>query len=557
MPARYVQNCIDSTAKRIDVYFENRSTLVVKDNGVGMNKEELTKALQLGKSAKTENEIGWRGIGLWSGVPTCRKIVIITKKQQNPKIRIEIDADRLRQQYTAPIPATKVLSEVTGNIQELELGNDETIQDSQYTIVRLEEILPNQLGIFNEKDISEYLSSTIPVPFNVRKFKLGKEINKRLLENGVKTHEAVVFFDNQQVFRPPYTDDVFFDNLVDKKFVIDDQPVAYGWFLSSRSNRALNPPNRGLYFKKKGMTIGDEALISKLSGQTYNQWQYGEIHVIVESLRENAARNNFEANNDIIKEFYGQVKEFVNSFQLMNHYQSHYVISNSIERLKKQADIEDAKAMRGKIFRLKDRLGRNRSFPTDPALQGMKKVIHDVTKKDKAALKQLQEQVEAREKERKSDPIKDMKSQFTEYAKMAYPSLKKQLEKTTQKGKMEFNIDTMKPIQELLQQKTGLTLDSICELSKKAYDWKEVTKGDTGPLLSLSGNAYDDRQFGVMIFALHHLFVDKFKHEQGKPAFAFFESMTEEEKLHILMDFTATQYLIMRLIEKSEPARKK
>ena len=90
----YVQNCIDSKANKVDIYFENRTILVIKDNGLGMNKEELTKALQLGKSEKTENEIGWRGIGIWSGVPTCRKIVIITKKQKNPKLRIEIDADR-------------------------------------------------------------------------------------------------------------------------------------------------------------------------------------------------------------------------------------------------------------------------------------------------------------------------------------------------------------------------------------------------------------------------------------------------------------------------------
>ena len=37
----YVQNSIDSKAKRIDVYFENKSTLVIKDNGEGMNREKL------------------------------------------------------------------------------------------------------------------------------------------------------------------------------------------------------------------------------------------------------------------------------------------------------------------------------------------------------------------------------------------------------------------------------------------------------------------------------------------------------------------------------------
>lgn len=553
----YVQNCIDSKAKRIDVYFENKNTLVIKDNGRGMNKEELTEALKLGKSAKTEDDIGWRGIGLWSGVPTCRRIVIITKKQKHPKIRIEIDSEMLRQRYNSPeLSATKVLSDVTGNIGELEIGKDESIQDSQYTMVRLEEILPNQTAIFNEKDIKDYLSRTIPVPFNIQEFKLGKEIKRRLLENGVKTHEAVVFFDNQQVFRPPYTDDIFFDCIVDKKFIIKDQTVAYGWFLSTKSNRALNPPNRGIYFKKKGMTIGDETLVSKQSGKTYNEWQYGEIHIIAGSLRENAARNNFEANNDLLDPFYKQVGEFVNSFQLSNRYQSGNIASNTIERLKKQVDLEDVKPMRHSIFRLKTRLEQNRSYPKNPELQVLKKAIDEVSKKDQKDLKDVEEQVEEKEKKQKIDPVKEKRDLFNESIRTAHPSLKAHLEKTTQKGKMELNIDAMDPVKDLLQQKTGLTLDTITKLSQRAYNWKNSISGDNGPMLKLTGNDYYDRNFGIMISALHDLFVNKAKHEKGTPAFNFFESLTEEERIQILTDFHRTQDLILRLIDKSTLVKK-
>jgi hypothetical protein len=385
---------------------------------------------------------------------------------------------------------------------------------------------------------------------------LGKEISKRLLEKGVETRETVVFFENQQIFRPPYADDLFFDYLIDKEFVIKGQTIAYGWFLSSKNNRALTPPNRGIYFKKKGMTIGEETLISKLSEQTYNQWQYGEIHIINESLKENAARNNFEANNDLLDPFYKQVGEFVRSFQSMNYYQSSNVASNKIEQLKKQADIEDPKKMQNKIDRLKTRLERNRSFPAEPALNGMKKIIDNVSTKDKESLKKLEEQVEEKRKVQKNDPIKEKRDQFNEFIKTAHPSLKKHLEKTTQKGKMELNIDAMDPVKDILQQKTGLTLDTICKLSQKAYDWKTVEKGDNGPILKLSGEVYCDRNFGVMIHALHDLFVNSAKHKKGEPTFAFFESMTEEERLHIIMDFTAAQDLVLRLIEKSIPNKK-
>lgn len=550
----YIQNCIDSKADRIDIYFENKRTLVIKDNGLGMDKEKLEKALALGKSEKTEEDIGWRGIGLWSGVPACRKIVIITKKREKPKLRIEIDADQLRQKYMLPLSAVKVLSEITGNIDELELGNDETIQDSHFTMVRLEEILPNQEAIFNDKDIRNYLSQNIPVPF-AQEFTFSKEINKRLLENGIKTHEKTVFFDNRQIFRPPYTDSIFFDCIVDKKFTVNDQTVAYGWFLSSKSNRALTPPNRGIYFKKKGMTIGDENFISKLSGQTYNQWQYGEIHIIADSLKENATRNNFESNNDLLSPFYKQVGEFVNSFQSSNRYQSGSIASNAIERLKKQADIEDVKPMREKIISMKIRLEQNRSFPTDPSLQELKKVIDQESKKDKESLKELEVRVEANDKKQKNDPVKELRDQLSEYIKTAHPSLKKHFEKTTQKGKMELNIDMMEPVRDLLKQKTGLKDNEISDLSRKAFDWKKVEKGDNGPIIRLA-NDYHDRHFGVLIYSFHDLFVNAAKHEKGQEPFAFFESMTEEERLHIIMDFNATQDLLLRLIDKTIPIKK-
>jgi len=552
----YVQNCIDSNGNKVNIDFENRRTvLVIEDNGCGMSKEELAEALHLGKSEKTDTAIGWRGIGIWSGVPTCRRIVIITKKRNHSKIRVEINADKLRQQYTLNISAIKVLTDVTGDIEELELGSEESIQESQYTMVRLEEILPNQRTIFTEDEIRKYLSRVVPAPFNTEKFTLGKEINKRLLENGVKTKEMDIFFEKQKIFRPPYSDDIFFGKIIDKKFIVNGVTVAYGWLLSSKNNRKLNPPNRGIYFKKKGVTIGSENLVAGLHGGNYNQWQYGEIHIITDELKENAPRNNFEANNDLLDPFYDQVGKFVRQLQLMNQYQSHNIVTNSIEQIKKQLDVDEVKPAREKIIRLKKKLQRKRSFPKEPALQEMKKVIDKKSATNRTSLKALGKKVQDKMKEQRPDRIKEKRDRFTEFIKTAHPRLKKHLEKTTKKGKMELNIDAMEPVKILLQQKTGLTLDTICKLSQKAYDWKRVQKGDNGPILLLSG-PYRDRLFGVMIHALHYMFVDPFKHEKGKLSFAFYESMTEEEKIDTLTEFHMAQNLILRLIEKSNRIRK-
>src|SRR5665811_85653 len=77
----YAQNGIDVGAKNIDIYFENGNhDLIIKDDGSGMSQEELDDALHIGISNKSRKNIGWRGIGIWSGVPVCQRIVIITKK---------------------------------------------------------------------------------------------------------------------------------------------------------------------------------------------------------------------------------------------------------------------------------------------------------------------------------------------------------------------------------------------------------------------------------------------------------------------------------------------
>jgi len=548
----YVQNCIDSEAKGIDIHFENSQTvLVVEDNGCGMDKRKLEQALHLGRSEKPPTAIGWRGIGIWSGVPTCRRIVIITKKRNHPKLRVQIDADELRQQYNLNIPAVKVLTDVTGDIEELELGGDESIEDSQFTTIRLEEILPNQRSIFTEDRVREYLSSVVPAPFNTEKFTLGKEISKRLSENGVKIKETPILFEKQKIFRPPYNGDIFFSKIIDKKFIVRNETVAYGWLLSSKDNRKLDPPNRGIYFKKKGFTIGDENLVSNLHKGNYNQWQYGEIHIIADTLKENAPRNNFEANNDIIEPFYDQVGKFVGQLQLMNQYQSDNIVTRSIEQIKKQIEVDEVKPARDRIIHLKKKLQRKRGFPKEQALQEMKEIINKKSVANKTSLRTLERTIEARMKEEPLDVIKEKTDRFKEFIKTSHPDLKKHLDKTTKKGKMELNIDAMDPVKILLQQKTGLTLDSICDLSRRTYGWKEVQKGDN-PMLLLS-TPYRDRLFGVMIYALHDMFVNTSKHEKGQPSFAFYESMTAEERLDTLTEFHMTQNLILRLIEKSNP----
>ncbi|KPQ43703.1 MAG: DNA mismatch repair protein MutL [Candidatus Methanoperedens nitroreducens] len=380
----YVQNGIDAGAKNIEISFENGDqNLIIQDDGSGMNKFELeNKALGIGVSDKTEEDAGWRGIGIWSGVPICQRIVIITKKCDDKKFRIQINNDALRNEYMSNRPVLDILSNATGEIEELPLGNDESFEKDHYTIVRLESILYNQKNIFNKDDIHSYLSSVVPAPFDAKQFELATEIDKWLNEKGVKYPSVNINFYGR-IFRPPYKSDIFFKGFIQKEFIVGDKLIAVGWFLTTNKNEKLDKPNGGVYFKKKGFTLGDENLVLRQYSGTYHPWQYGEIHIISRELRENAARNNFEYNNRIVQTFLANVEEYIRQLEIQNHYQSDRIAANQIKKAQKYLENEDLQSAEKLADKIKRRLNKSARFPVEPSLKIMQPLIDSKFEQDK------------------------------------------------------------------------------------------------------------------------------------------------------------------------------
>ncbi|MFV9630722.1 MAG: ATP-binding protein [Methanosarcinales archaeon] len=121
---------------------------MVKDDGSGMSEKELMESLNIGLSSKTEEDTGWRGIGIWSGVPACKRIVIITKKMNDKKYRIEIDNNKIRDGIVHKQSLLDILTRATGDIEEITLGADESFEEDHFTMVRLESILRTQKNVF-------------------------------------------------------------------------------------------------------------------------------------------------------------------------------------------------------------------------------------------------------------------------------------------------------------------------------------------------------------------------------------------------------------------------
>ncbi|MCJ7445991.1 MAG: hypothetical protein MUO26_15975, partial [Methanotrichaceae archaeon] len=225
-------------------------------------------------------------------------------------------------------------------------------------------------------NIIEYLSMELPAPFDDTKFKFAGDINNWLVEKGVIFSEAEIIFNNEKIYRPPYNDQIFLDCIIKKEFLIKNEVFAVGWFITGLENEKLKMPNNGIVFKKKGFTIGDSNLVLRQFGGMYHPWQYGEIHIISNQIRENAARNNFEYNSANVLAFFEEIGKFIGYLEQLNRYKSQRNAPKLIRRIKETP----TERILDEIKNIKKRFKSPISFPKDPSLVCMKGIIDSESK---------------------------------------------------------------------------------------------------------------------------------------------------------------------------------
>ncbi|MFZ1958974.1 MAG: ATP-binding protein [Methanoregula sp.] len=478
----YIQNGIDEDAKNIELFFENGDQdFVIKDDGNGMNRTKLISALSIGISEKTEPDIGWRGIGIWSGVPVSKKIVIITKSRNKPILKIEIDNDVIRKEIPLKKPLLDVLTKATTDIEELKPGKDDSLANSHYTIIRLESILHTQKSIFVKKEIKKYLARVIPIPFNEETFLFAPEINKLLKDSNVKFPLVNVTFQGEKIFRFPERSDIFFEKISKKEFKIEGEVVAIGWFITHKENGVLKDPNGGIIFKKKGFTIGDKHLVHKQFEGHYAQWQYGEIHIISNELKEDTARNNFENTSPKLDPFLEDVGAFVGQLHLQNQYQSARVVTKDLARTQKYIEKEDFSSAKEKIKEITGRLAERRSYPGDDSLKEMKSVLDSESTQNKEELTEIKKELVGQ-----TPSLKEAKISHRESTIMSLPKpVRDHIPKTRKKGKLDLQSSLTDSIRDKLKEQTASSSNEIHELTREAFGWDIIKASNKPPLLTI------------------------------------------------------------------------
>lgn len=297
----YIQNEVDTepVPSWIKIGIHGKEVMIA-GNGAGMDKEELFIAKRIGMSNKDpETQRGFRGIGIWSGVSVCKKIIVTAKKNKKKEaFLLSINAEGIKKEIEnrSNKPLATVLSE---NVQWREKLLPERNWVDSGTAVQLKDILSEyEKELLDENKVKNYLELIAPIDFPPN-FKYRQKINDFLGKNVPEYMNFELKFNDTQLYRQIDTSVELLEPIFGK---IEDEKknvLAYYWIcLHEKSAEIKNENSRRIIFKNKGMTIGNRNTIMDLykTRSGLANWVVGEIHVISKYLIPNTEREYFEVN---------------------------------------------------------------------------------------------------------------------------------------------------------------------------------------------------------------------------------------------------------------------
>lgn len=280
-------------------------SLTIADRGIGMSGEKMQEYRYLGYSEKQPGmDAGFRGIGKFSPVTACERIVVRSSKLGEPKkYEVVIEAAEMlaheKREKNAP------LEEVLEKYTSVEAADENP--DEHYTFVELYGIKPDSQELLAEPSIREYLTRVAPLPFDPH-FKYGPDVTSRLQALVPNYMPIEVKLNGAPVFKP------LIDNYSMPEFetvYADDQSqklIAVAWYCGHTGRGQFQEqdvedggrhrhPHSGLVFRVSNFTVGDplltrRALWSSTPERAYNF--FGEIHVLDHEVLPTSDRDNFE-----------------------------------------------------------------------------------------------------------------------------------------------------------------------------------------------------------------------------------------------------------------------
>lgn len=342
----YVQNGIDAGAKKIDIKVRG-SSIVVQDNGYGMDEATMKKAIRIGISDKNPNvDVGFRGIGIYSSFHLCDILKIFSRpKRASNAYLLSFDFKAMRsvlqEQQEGRLAGTLTGDGLMDLQSILEKHIDFELLDksemsktgTRIEMLSLDPSFFKSLTKFEE--VADYLRDVVPLHFNPQRFKWAKTIEERISKI-CEQHSAEFKLVNlrlqvntktEQLYRP-YANDCFDGQPLEPDF----QELKSGKEFFGVAWGCLNPKRkkiddkelRGFLVRRQGFAIGKRGNVAKYFRRTTFFDRYiGEIIVVHLDMLPNAARTDFEM-SPLTTLFYEAVSKVANVYNdRANEYQEY------------------------------------------------------------------------------------------------------------------------------------------------------------------------------------------------------------------------------------------
>jgi molecular chaperone HtpG len=305
----YIQNGIDASAESIDIAIDP-DTIMVADTGSGMSRDEARRAIRLGISDKNPREnVGFRGIGIYSAYNLCDTLEIYTKTPEDREgSHIVFDFNSIRKELLQEEKRRKAGLEPQLYLEKLLEDNVYVEKDDERTIslkgsrVILSGLRPESyLDLQDWNTVVSYLQDVIPLPFHPE-FTPGPTISKRFASEDLRIVPiSLQIGDRKETIYRPYTDSLFnTDGKYPPKFfdvVKGKKKLGFAWVCVNGRRVLKEPKFRGLLIKKFGFSISNRSYLEAFFARpVFNRRITGEVIIQDDELLPNAARSDFVNN---------------------------------------------------------------------------------------------------------------------------------------------------------------------------------------------------------------------------------------------------------------------
>lgn len=424
----YIQNAFDavinwkaeSKDKNVAITVSiQKPSIVIHDNGTGMDRHTLNEYRKVGFSKKIIGEsVGFRGIGKLAGISVAKKLIVTSSPFGiAEKYTLEFDAESMLKEIDelkkkrANIPLSELIEKHT------KLTSEDEAKDKHYTMVELHGIKSDSKILFDKSKLIDYISKNTPVPFDPA-FTYAKDIEEGIRKFVNDYHCVDLRVDGQKVYKP-FAADLKAPQFIPVPDAKDKKKyLAFCWYCEHKNKGQIKPCDiSGLVYRYKNFAVGDNYLTRTTIWNNNAHlafYFWGEIYIIDSRIVPTSQRDDFEQ-----------------SAERDNFYKDAEVISNQLIVLAHDSsDIRRAKEY------------------VDKGVEVITSVNADLKKKD-PSLKDLGVQKIAKlvnvidniEKRKKNIPIDDRKTKnLAEQVVREAKKLLKEVEDVGKPDKAEFDI---------------------------------------------------------------------------------------------------------------------